>query len=728
MIQTNICIRILCVFLIGGLCCINTSFASDNATVKLCTTPPVEGAWDLSDNETISIPVSFDVWTTATTAYRVERVGVDIDHTYAADLWASIISPWNNTIRLWQLGDGTVMPTDAASRCDKGWYAFELSDDASVILTNRTEDTFCIWENYDTLVSWQWWVASPYVFGSTDSSDPWIQWVAKPIDPLSTFVWDSVFWSWTLVVSDDYSKDFWRINEVCLNLAFGWVELYTYISEDPNCSDKKETGTFLVGTKVYVCSWIINKWTESFSLPEWWAKNDFWIDFSSLEKDYPPRWEQGSSEEIIVSFMVGEDTDYPVGTYILNSSALVKWTGDLFTPSDDLLAKKNALLQVISTALPVLEIIGDENVYVIQGQDFTDQWVLMTDPIDGSIVIYWEWEVDTSTPWTYMLTYNYTNSQWVAADEVVRFVTVWLPVTTSKGWSGWWWGYSTAYMWCSAPKHLECKTDINGTDVYFRKEGAQCVNGDLWKPCEQLELYSADFAKDFTQEEIENGEIKKTRDINQVWTEYFLEEEYASCKIIDTVLDENLDTLKTSKLKDIAHLNDKKHIERLEYVWIIDGTPEGNFEPLRDISRIEFLKIVLRTHCIEYRNEDTSDLDFSDTVKWTWQSKVIKKAYDLWIIHGDTSIEWQRNFRENDTISKIEATKILFRMSLVDLDYLQETEYKDITIGWHMKYVLQWEVFGVFNPTEDDFIFNADGWISRKDMVKFLYKTIRLYR
>ena len=38
---------------------------------------------------------------------------------------------------------------------------------------------------------------------------------------------------------------------------------------------------------------------------------------------------------------------------------------------------------------------------------------------------------------------------------------------------------------------------------------------------------------------------------------------------------------------------------------------------------------MMRSHCIEYRLEDTSSLEFVDTDKSTWEAKVIKKAVDL---------------------------------------------------------------------------------------------------
>lgn len=699
------------------------AFWEEKTTVELCSQPPLPWAWDLSDNSSINIPISFDVWGAATTAYQVKKVFVDITHTFAADLWAKLMSPDKTQIRLWQLGDGSVRPTNWASECDKWGYNFSLSDEEEVALLNTTEKSFCVWKNYDTLVSWRGGVSSPYVFSHTHSKDQWIQWTAKPIDPLNSFVWDSVFGEWILNVSDDYSKDFWTINEVCLGLAFGWVELFLYISNEPTCSDKKEQWEFINGERVYVCAWVENKWTEEFSLEPGWAKNDFWLDFSSLERVYTPRGTPGDAEHISHSFIIWDNTDFPEGTYIFNASGKVKWASEFFTPDTQLTTRKNVIFEVVPKELPVLTFVWDENEIISVWDEYTDSGVVVDDPVDGSKIITWEWIVDTTTAWIYPITYSYINSDGHEAKEIVRFVTVEdisLRSAEEK--------IIEPYSLCKKEKHLVCTSNSNWTDVYVRKIWYQCIDGDLWKPCDQLELYNENFSQKSTKEKTSEGQIKKTRNINNIWTDYYLKKDYLDCKIIDTILDEWVNALWRTELLDISHLNDKKHIARLESVGIINGTKEWRFEPNRDISRVEFLKIVLRAHCIEYRDEDTSTINFTDTIKWSWQSKVIKRAYDLGIIHWSLSGSWERVFRENDTISKIEATKILFRMSLIDSENLQKTRYTDINEDWHKKYIAQGEMLWVFNSQEEKFIFDPDKWISRKEMVQFLYKTIRLYR
>jgi hypothetical protein len=48
----------------------------------------------------------------------------------------------------------------------------------------------------------------------------------------------------------------------------------------------------------------------------------------------------------------------------------------------------------------------------------------MTDDIDGTGNIVTSGTVDTAIPWTYVLTYDYTDAGWNAATQVTRTITV----------------------------------------------------------------------------------------------------------------------------------------------------------------------------------------------------------------------------------------------------------------------------------------------------------------
>lgn len=54
----------------------------------------------------------------------------------------------------------------------------------------------------------------------------------------------------------------------------------------------------------------------------------------------------------------------------------------------------------------------------------------------------------------------------------------------------------------------------------------------------------------------------------------------------------------------------------------------------QNVSRIEFLKILLRLNCYDYSSEDTSTISdiYSDISPDLWEAKVVKKSHELGII------------------------------------------------------------------------------------------------
>lgn len=64
-------------------------------------------------------------------------------------------------------------------------------------------------------------------------------------------------------------------------------------------------------------------------------------------------------------------------------------------------------------------------------------------------------------------------------------------------------------------------------------------------------------------------------------------------------------------------------------IGILSGYEDGSFGPFNEITRTEFLKIALISHCYQYRDEDTSTLPYTDVDLTSWQAKVIQKAQEL---------------------------------------------------------------------------------------------------
>jgi hypothetical protein len=72
---------------------------------------------------------------------------------------------------------------------------------------------------------------------------------------------------------------------------------------------------------------------------------------------------------------------------------------------------------------------------------------------------------------------------------------------------------------------------------------------------------------------------------------------------------------------------------KFKEIGIVNGYDDGNFRPSNTMTRTEFLKVALISHCYEYKSEKPSDLIYTDVDTNSWQAKVIKKAQGLGVIN-----------------------------------------------------------------------------------------------
>jgi hypothetical protein len=199
--------------------------------------------------------------------------------------------------------------------------------------------------------------------------------------------------------------------------------------------------------------------------------------------------------------------------------------------------------------------------------------------------------------------------------------------------------------------------------------------------------------------------------------------------ITNVLNDDLLEELNISWFNDISWNEYIKEIRNLVKNGVVKWTTDLTFEPNRWILRAEFLKILLKSHCYNYENEDASDLPFIDLDLETWEAKVIKKAYTMWIVSWDVDEKWNRVFRAWDFISKIEITKMLFNMARINTN-IEEINlwYTDLEADWQAKYVKIWEKLNIFNAKQDEEKFVPNGSMNRSKAVGLLLKTMRLYK
>jgi len=169
-------------------------------------------------------------------------------------------------------------------------------------------------------------------------------------------------------------------------------------------------------------------------------------------------------------------------------------------------------------------------------------------------------------------------------------------------------------------------------------------------------------------------------------------------------------------------------IRKFHALDIINGYEDGSFRPEQGVTRTEFLKILLKTHCHDYNNERVTSLKYIDVDVNSWQARVIQRSEKLWLINGDTDTEWNPRFRPNDVITKLEAIKIILNMSEIQVDQRLRTNYNDVRIPWHRKYVETAETLWLYDAYLEWQVFDANVEVQRDDMIDLIDRTIGLYK
>ncbi len=214
--------------------------------------------------------------------------------------------------------------------------------------------------------------------------------------------------------------------------------------------------------------------------------------------------------------------------------------------------------------------------------------------------------------------------------------------------------------------------------------------------------------------------VKKDQD-------YTLKNDFDSCPIIRDINDPWYAYQHHGVFTDEYQFKYRDNIMKFRQIGIVDGYEDNSFRPARQMTRTEFLKVALISHCYTYR-QLWATTEYTDVDSGTWQARVIEKAESLWMINGDISETWAKIFRPNDIITKAEAVKILMRLSLIQATNPEALGYTDITVDWHEKYIQTGQTLWLFTPAETNNRFNPDGWVSREDMVDLISNLVDLYQ
>lgn len=145
--------------------------------------------------------------------------------------------------------------------------------------------------------------------------------------------------------------------------------------------------------------------------------------------------------------------------------------------------------------------------------------------------------------------------------------------------------------------------------------------------------------------------------------------------------------LSTAAAKEFSDLGtSSKYFTAIQYLsdlGIISGYPDGTFQPDKNVSRVEFLKLVLESSGIE-ANINTST-GFSDVNEGAWYAKYVRKAKsEGWIEgYGDNT------FKPEQAINKVEGLKIIAEVQQWEVDAsIKEAPFADIALlAWYTPYI-----------------------------------------
>lgn len=161
---------------------------------------------------------------------------------------------------------------------------------------------------------------------------------------------------------------------------------------------------------------------------------------------------------------------------------------------------------------------------------------------------------------------------------------------------------------------------------------------------------------------------------------------------------------------------------------IDSGGKKDIVAPLALMSRIQFLEILLSTHCINYDAADATtefrDLRFaSDKDK-----KIVKAATSMKIISGYT--EGGNNyFYPNRKISKIEALAILLKLSWFELrDSEIINNFEDVWDDWKAPIADLSYRLGLTPIDEAKNLFSPDYTMKKWDTYDIINKVVKYYR
>lgn len=225
---------------------------------------------------------------------------------------------------------------------------------------------------------------------------------------------------------------------------------------------------------------------------------------------------------------------------------------------------------------------------------------------------------------------------------------------------------------------------------------------------------------------------------------YRLDRSFETCDVIADIKNPNYVFPTQWVFSDIWGLSWQQDILKFAHIDIVDGYSDGSFGPNQAMTRAEFLKTILISHCYMYADQDTSDLSYVDLAKDSWQAKIVKKSQWLWLVQWDV-LEYDMNLLNKSIWKYSDATVILhlkrtlhalgLYSGVVSGKWTQDLitsiynfqKSKWIVTNQNDSNAWVWsqdtrQIFFETYPNKSIDIFRADDVISRSEAIKILMK------
>lgn len=159
-------------------------------------------------------------------------------------------------------------------------------------------------------------------------------------------------------------------------------------------------------------------------------------------------------------------------------------------------------------------------------------------------------------------------------------------------------------------------------------------------------------------------------------------------------------------------------IENTGTVGLVNGYPDGSFQPDRALTRAELATLLVRAKGLKVPERQARKI-FKDVPPDFWASKYIEIAQNAGLVKGYPD----KSFRPNNRITKAEGIAVLVRFDNIKLGMVEEKPYWDVKEShWAAKYIQAAKDAGMLKFVERNQL-NPKSNLSRAESVEMFSKT-----